>query len=268
MVRTEHSIVSQVYAAKTDPEAADALIGQYMGFIRSETVKFTHTAPEDGREDELSIAMLAFYESILGYEKSRGAFLAYAARAIRNRLIDHYRVAQRHGKVISLHAPAEEEPERSMLETLPDSRDEIGAYDLRAASREEIQEFGRQLAMDASQEGPGVLLVVKSELWEEASAQVSSFGVLTLGRPFSRGALAQALGLLAASQARLRECQQENARLRQKLEELRIISRAKCLLVEYLHLSEEQAHKYMERQAMEERKTRRAVAEEVLREYG
>ena len=56
-------------------------------------------------------------------------------------------------------------------------------------------EFGRQLAMDASQEGPGVLLVVKSELWEEASAQVSSFGVLTLGRPFSRGALAQALGL-------------------------------------------------------------------------
>ena len=27
-------------------------------------------------------------------------------------------------------------------------------------------EFGRQLAMDASQEGPGVLLVVKSELWE------------------------------------------------------------------------------------------------------
>ena len=40
MVGTEHSIVGQVYAAKTDPEAADALIGQYMGFIRSETVKF------------------------------------------------------------------------------------------------------------------------------------------------------------------------------------------------------------------------------------
>ena len=146
MVRTEHSIVSQVYAAKTDPEAADALIGQYMGFIRSETVKFTHAAPEDGHEDELSIAMLAFYESILAYEKIRGAFLPYAARAIRNRLIDHYRVEQRHGKVISLHAPAEEEPERSMLETLPDSRDEIGAYVTRTASQQEIQEFGEQLA--------------------------------------------------------------------------------------------------------------------------
>ena len=35
MVRTEHSIVSLVYAAKTDPEAADTLISQYMGFIRT-----------------------------------------------------------------------------------------------------------------------------------------------------------------------------------------------------------------------------------------
>ena len=40
MVRTEHDIVSQVRSAKTDSEAADALIRQYMGFIRSETVKF------------------------------------------------------------------------------------------------------------------------------------------------------------------------------------------------------------------------------------
>ena len=75
MVQTEHSIVSQVYAAKTDPETADMFIQQYMGFIRSETVKFIRTAPEDGHEDELSIAMLAFYEAILAYEKGRGAFL-------------------------------------------------------------------------------------------------------------------------------------------------------------------------------------------------
>ena len=74
MVRTEHDIVSQVRSAKTDSEAADALIRQYMGFIRSETVKFLHTAPENGHEDELSIAMLAFYEAVLAYEKSRAPF--------------------------------------------------------------------------------------------------------------------------------------------------------------------------------------------------
>lgn len=146
MVRTEHSIVGQVYAAKTGPEAADALIEQYMGFIRSETVKFIHAVPENGHEDELSLAMLAFYEAILSYERSRGAFLPYAARAIRNRLIDYYRTEKRHGNVISIHAPAGDEEDRSLLETLPDTRDEIGEYEARTASQQEIQEFGEQLA--------------------------------------------------------------------------------------------------------------------------
>ena len=146
MVGTAHSIVAQIYNAKTDPEAADAFIGQYIGFIRSETVKFTHAAPEDGHEDELSIAMLAFYEAILSYERSRGAFLPYAARAIRNRLIDYYRTEKRHGNVISIHAPAGDEEDRSLLETLPDTRDEIGEYEARTASQQEIQEFGEQLA--------------------------------------------------------------------------------------------------------------------------
>ena len=145
MVRAEHSIVGQVYAAKTDPEAADALIGQYTGFIRSETAKLTRAARPDGYEDELSIAMLAFYEAILGYEKSRGAFLPYAARAIRNRLIDHYRAEKRHEGLVSLHAPAGDGEDQTLLDTLPDSRDEIGDYEARSASQREIREFGAQL---------------------------------------------------------------------------------------------------------------------------
>ena len=91
--------------------------------------------------------------------------------------------------------------------------------------------------------------------------------MLTLGKPFSQGMFSQAVGLLLASQAKVQRYRAENEKLRQKLEELRIVSRAKCLLVEYLHLNEEEAHKYLERLAMEERKTRRAVAEEILREY-
>ena len=143
--RTQHR--GQVYEAKTDPEAADRLIGQYMGFIRSETVKFTHAAPEDGHEDELSIAMLAFYEAILSYEKGRGAFLPYAARAIRNRLIDHYRAEKRHGNVISLHTPlGTEEDGGELLDTIPDTVDHADAYETRTASQREIQEFGAQLA--------------------------------------------------------------------------------------------------------------------------
>lgn len=143
-----------------------------------------------------------------------------------------------------------------------------GDWDILVVSAPLSDEFGHQLVMDAAEEGCGALLVVKSELWEEVSARVTSSGVLTLGKPFSRGIFAQALGLLQASQAKAERYRAENEKLRAKLEELRVISRAKCLLVEYLHLNEEQAHKYIERQAMEERRTRRAIAEEILREYG
>ena len=65
--------------------------------------------------------------------------------AIRNRLIDHYRAERRHGGSVSLDAPAGEDG-RLLAETLPDTRDDIGAYDLRAATRAEIEAFGRQLA--------------------------------------------------------------------------------------------------------------------------
>ena len=147
MVRTEHNIAAQVQAAKTDPEAADALIRQYMGFIRSETVKFIHTAPENGHEDELSIAMLAFYEAVLSYQTSRGAFLPYAARAIRNRLIDHYRTEKRHLNAVSLHAPLGSEADGSeLLDTIPDPANHTEDYAVRTASQQEIQAFSEKLA--------------------------------------------------------------------------------------------------------------------------
>lgn len=143
-----------------------------------------------------------------------------------------------------------------------------GDWDLLLIAAPLPDEFGHDLATDAAEQGLPVLLSVKAELWEEASARVGPAGVVALGRPFSRAVFAQAEGMLRAAQAQVGKLREENKKLRQKLEELRAVSRAKCLLVEYLRLDEESAHKYIERAAMEERKTRRAVAEEIIAEYG
>ena len=143
-----------------------------------------------------------------------------------------------------------------------------GDWDLLLIAAPLPDEFGHDLATDAAEQGLPVLLSVKAELWEEASARLGPAGVVALGRPFSRAVFAQAVGMLRAAQAQVGKLREENKKLRQKLEELRAVSRAKCLLVEYLRLDEESAHKYIERAAMEERKTRRAVAEEIIAEYG
>ena len=141
MVSTKQDIVALVMAAKSDPDTADSLISQYMGFIRAEAKKLSFG---DG-EDELSIAMLAFYEAVLGYERTRGSFLGFAARVIRSRLIDYHRAESRHRGHGSLNERAGEDGSE-LLELLPDTRDGMEELTVREAARDEIEEFSRALA--------------------------------------------------------------------------------------------------------------------------
>ena len=92
----EHVLVSQVYKAKEDMEAADRLIGAYLPFIKSETAKYLKRPLIEENDDELSIAMIAFHEAIRGYAKGRGAFLPFASMLIKSRLTDHMRREKRH----------------------------------------------------------------------------------------------------------------------------------------------------------------------------
>ena len=138
----EHEIVSQVYLAKENSEAADALVRQYLPFIKAETAKFTHHIPREGEDDELSIAMFAFHEAVLAYSRVKGAFLSFAATAIRNRLIDYVRKEQRHQGLVSLDQPRSDgEDDRSLMEELDTGADPIAERTERTAARTEILEF-------------------------------------------------------------------------------------------------------------------------------
>ena len=141
----EHGILEQVYAAKESVQAADQLIGDYLPFIRAETAKFLKRPPEEGRDDELSIAMIAFHEAIGGYAKHRGSFLKYASMLIRSRLIDYARKERRHRQTVSLDAPAVGEESASLGETLPEERDHPEESAHRQATRQEIEELSRQM---------------------------------------------------------------------------------------------------------------------------
>ena len=46
-----------------------------------------------------------------------------------------------------------------------------------------------------------------------------------------------------------------------------MIDRAKCLLIENEYLTEEEAHKQIEKTAMNERVTRKAIAQRIIAEY-
>ncbi|MCR5601053.1 MAG: sigma-70 family RNA polymerase sigma factor [Ruminococcus sp.] len=142
MTSDAHQIISRVYKAKTDSHAADELISAYMPFIKSETAKFLNRPPNQS-DDELSIAMFAFYESIRNYSKLRGSFLKFAALQIKNRLIDNYRKEKRNKGQISLDVS--EDDKADLKDTIRDEHDTYAENELREATQQEISELSAQM---------------------------------------------------------------------------------------------------------------------------
>ena len=143
-MQNEHPIVKAVYLAKTDLQKADDLIRDHIPFIRSEAAKYT-SRPCTEQDDEFSIAMIAFHEAILGYERSKGAFFSYASLLIRSRLIDHQRKEARHRGYLSLYAENTED-DRPIIEEIADGQDYYEESASLEATRQEIEELSAVLA--------------------------------------------------------------------------------------------------------------------------
>ena len=127
-------------------------------------------------------------------------------------------------------------------------------------------EFGHELCITAvEQTDAGVVFLVKAAQAEQLLAPLNEQGVLLLSKPFTTPLFLQAMHMAAAGNHRLQRLRQENARLQDKIGQLRLISRAKCCLVEHAHMTEAEAHRYLEKQAMDTRRDRAEVAQEVLR---
>ena len=52
------------------------------------------------------------------------------------------------------------------------------------------------------------------------------------------------------------------------MKEIRIVNRAKWLLVSELKMTEPDAHRYIEKQAMDRCVSKRQIAEEIIKTYG
>lgn len=131
-----------------------------------------------------------------------------------------------------------------------------------------LDENGLDLSVEIAQQSTaGVILFVKAELAEAVAARVESSGVLVIAKPVLRPLFDQALHFCNAARSRMQALQSEKARLERKLDEQRVIGRAKCMLVQYLQMTEDQAHRYIEKQAMDNRQTRSAIARAIIDEY-
>lgn len=129
-------------------------------------------------------------------------------------------------------------------------------------------EFGHELCLDALElTDAGVLFLLKAAEAEQLESRISEHGVFVLAKPFSVSFFAQAVHLAASGSARLQRLRQENDRLREKINQVRLVSRAKLALITQNNMSEAEAHRYIEKTAMNSRRDRKEVAEEILNSF-
>ena len=76
-----------------------------------------------------------------------------------------------------------------------------------------------------------------------------------------------ALDLMAGARERLRKLEKKTLSFEEKMEEIRLVNRAKWLLISELKMDEPQAHRYIEKQAMDRCISKREVAAEIIRVY-
>ena len=139
-------------------------------------------------------------------------------------------------------------------------------YDVVVINAPLPDDFGAGLALDLCENsGAGVLLLVKADHFADLQARLSPLGVLVLSKPTNAQMVSQSLLLLCATRERLRRMEQKTASFEEKMAEIRLVNRAKCLLIERRSMTEQEAHRYLEKQAMDRCTSRRVIAEELIR---
>ena len=129
-------------------------------------------------------------------------------------------------------------------------------------------DIGMQFAIDScNAKGTVVLLIVRAELHAEMCEKATVHGVFTIPKPTSKQMIVTALSWMASARERLRKFEKKTLSIEEKMEEIRIVNRAKWLLNTELKMDEQEAHRYIEKQAMDRCVMRREVAAEIIKTY-
>ena len=142
------------------------------------------------------------------------------------------------------------------------------SFDLVIVNAPLMDETGESLSRQIASKGTTqVILVLKSEHYEALSTSFENDGVFTIAKPVNKAIFRAALKFANASRNRLMREKAENIKLNQKIEDIRIVDRAKHILISHVNMSEQEAHRFIEKQAMDMRATKRTIAEGILRTY-
>ena len=140
-------------------------------------------------------------------------------------------------------------------------------YDLVVVNSPLPDETGEDFAIDAAdRSNASVLLTVPQDVFGDALERVTDHGILVMPKTASRGLIDKSIRFLVAVQNRMHEQERKTQAAEEKLEEMRIINKAKFFLVEQKHMTEDDAHRVIGKQAMDNGISRGKAAKNILDE--
>ena len=145
---------------------------------------------------------------------------------------------------------------------------DITDYGLTIINTPLSDEFGTELVLDIAEKSlSAILILIKSELKEQVQDKVSITGAFVIGKPINRQVLLQSIPFVLNSKQIIATLREQNKALKRKVDDVKVIERAKFSLIKYLGLDEQQAHRYIQKQAMDLRVSPRVIADNILKTY-
>ena len=142
------------------------------------------------------------------------------------------------------------------------------SYDVVIINMPLSDEDGLMLAQDlAADTDAGIILLAPSDKSDYIESVVGTMGVFVVPKPFTAAMISQAIRFNVAARNRIYQVVKQKNELKRTIDDLKAVSRAKCCLVQYLNMTESQAHRYIEKQAMDMRCSRRRIADKIISTY-
>lgn len=126
---------------------------------------------------------------------------------------------------------------------------------------------GADFATDASESLSTILLLTPPGLLEEVSYRVEGYGIVCMPNPSDQFTFYTMIKAAIAMQYKVQVLSSQTTKLKVKMEEIKLVNRAKMLLIQNLRMTEQEAHRYIEKEAMDRGMKKTAVAESVIKTY-
>lgn len=141
-------------------------------------------------------------------------------------------------------------------------------YDLVIVNTPLGDEFGVDMAVDIlDQFMCGVVLLVKAEQVEHVEEKLFETAAFVVPKPMNRQLFEQTIHFVCRSGEKFQWLKNQNKALKEKIDHLGVVYRGKLFLMGYLNMTEDQAHRYIQKKAMDMQTSPKRIAEQIVKTY-